>query len=132
MFKPILLSLFAISCLYSDNSIVVYNNGLSLFDIKSKLGDIKKGENTLLYENISPDLISNSVSVIFPDNVYLLEQNFKYDLINQENILKFFIDKEVIYDKESSKKGILLSLEKDNVIIKNFWTNQLDLFLLKI
>lgn len=42
MFKPILLSLFAISCLYSDNSIVVYNNGLSLFDIKSKLGDIKK------------------------------------------------------------------------------------------
>lgn len=120
MFKSIFLSLIAFNFLYSDNSIVVYNNGLSLFDVKSKLGNIKKGENNFIYENVSPDLIPNSVSIILPNNVYLLEQTFKYDLINQENILKFFIDKEVSYEKDNIlKKCILIGIENENVIIKD-------------
>lgn len=111
---PLFLSCF----LYADNSIIVYNDNLSLFDITTKINPIKSGSNNIILENISPNLLSDSVSPIFPKGVSVLEQNFKYDLISQNNVLKQYINKSISFNESGIiKTGTLLSIENDKVFL---------------
>jgi hypothetical protein len=117
MLKKIILLFVGATVLTASNKITIYNNGLALFDETKKVNTIKKGENNIVYKNVSPNVISDSVSVNLPKDVFLMEQNYKYDLVNHNNILKQYIDKKISYKKYYSqnefnyKKGILLSVE---------------------
>jgi hypothetical protein len=121
MKKYIYTSLILSGLLYAnDNSIIIYNDNLALINSYENLGAIKKGENKLVFENVSPNIIANSVSISFPKEIHLLEQNFKYDLVNHNNILKYYIDKDIIFKQDNIEyNGILLSVEGLYSVIKN-------------
>lgn len=141
MFKKIiLLSVTLTSILMSsENNITVYNDNLRFFDEIKNIDMIEKGLGSFVYENVSPNLISDSVSISLPNNVKILEQNYKYDLVNHNNILKYYIDKEIsyfnglntkdfstYYEKGQGKsKGTLLSVENSYVVIKEKDTNNI-------
>lgn len=109
----------------SSNKITIYNNGLALFDEVKKLKTLNSGYNEIIYENVSPNMISDSVSVTLPKNIKLLEQNYKYDLVNHRNILINYIDKEVTYKEYISPEhfveetGTLLSVENNKAVISS-------------
>lgn len=116
-----------------DNNITVYNNDLRFFDETKNINKINKGIDNIIYENISPNLIQDSVSISLNNDIKLLEQNYKFDLVNFNNILKHYINKEIIYidntdEKNITKlKAILLSVENNNVVIKDISTNNISL-----
>lgn len=121
MKKYIYTSLILSGLLYAnDNSIIIYNNDLALINSYEDLGKLKKGENNLVFKNVSPNIIANSVSISFPKEIQLLEQNFKYDLINHNNILKHYIEKEITFKEDNIEyKGILLSVEGPYSVINS-------------
>lgn len=129
MIKKIFATAITLSSLLlaneNNNNITVYNNDLRFFDETKNIEIIDKNNSSFIYSNVSPNLISDSVSISLPNNVKLLEQNYKYDLVNYNNILNYYIDKEITFldylsnnDFKKSKR-ILLSVENQNSVIKN-------------
>lgn len=120
--KSIILSIISSSILLAsnienldNNSIIIYNN-LSLINNNGKI-KVDNGVSDLKMNNISSNIITDSVSLDFKDsNIKILEQNYKYDLINFESILSYHIDKEVSFN---GTKVTLLSNDNGCVINNN-------------
>lgn len=120
--KTIILSIISSSLLFSssidsidNNSIIIYNN-LSLINNNGKI-KVDNGVSDLTINDISSNIITDSVALDFKEsNVKILEQNYRYDLINFNSMLNFYIDKEVNYNGNKVK---LLSNENGCVINSN-------------
>jgi len=98
--------------LFATNNIVIYNNNLALISENFKM-EINKGIKEYQLSGIPQNIISDSLSLKFPNDVRLIEQNYQYDVFNQYNLLKANIGKIVQYQdaKDFIQKGILLSVE---------------------
>lgn len=123
MIKTFTLSLLTSSFLLAntqlnnikDNTIIIYDN-LALISNKGQV-DIDDNTSILKFPNISSNLITDSVSVSFKNaNVSILEQNYKYDVVNFNSILNYYIDKDVSYNNKVVK---LLSNNGQCVIQEN-------------
>jgi len=104
----------------SDVSITIYNNDLGLVkDVRSL--DFKKGLNILDFDQVASKIDATSVNFRCLDdkNVAVLEQNFLYDLVSTEALLKRFLGKniEVVGEDDKRYKGELLSYDSRNVIL---------------
>lgn len=105
------------------NQIIVYNDNLSLLN-ENKNVNIEAGNFNIKYENVSNKIFSDSVSIDLPENVFLLEQNFKYDLVNIKNILKRNINNEISFKHYKNnnqefeiRKGSILGIDENKAII---------------
>lgn len=115
-----------------NNNITIYNDNLRFFDETKKIENINKGIDNIIYDNISTNLIKDSVFISFnKNNIKVLEQDYKFDLVNFNNILQHNINNEITYfdedndKKQTKKRGILLSFEHNNSTIKDIETNNI-------
>ena len=104
----------------SDISITIYNNNLGLVKDVRNLS-FKKGLNILDFDEVASQIDATSVNFVCKDdkNVTVLEQNFLYDLVSTEALLKRYLGKniDVIGEDDRHYRGELLSYDTRNVIL---------------
>lgn len=97
--KLVLLSTLFVSgyCFASDDvhnmEISIYNNNLALVKDTRKIS-LKDGINSVAFEGVATNIKPETVMII-GKNINVLEQNYDYDLITEENIIKKSIGTEV-------------------------------------
>ena len=101
-------------------SITIYNSNLGLVkDVRAL--SLQKGENSLDFDEVASQIDATSVNFRCLDDgdVAVLEQNFLYDLVSTEALLKRYLglDIEVIGEDESRYRGKLLSYDGRNIIL---------------
>lgn len=99
--------------------VTVYNDNLGLIREEREF-DLKRGSNELRITDVPSQIDATSVhfkSLTDPDGTKVLEQNFQYDLINQDKLLDRYIGKEVQFeyfkpngDKQITKGTLLSSI----------------------
>ncbi len=119
---PILLVLtiiLSISSGYSEDiSLSVYNKDLAIVKISDEMS-FKDGVQTISFTDVSERIDPTSVRFSAEKgNIHILEQNFRYDLVNSQKVLERYIDKTItIWVKEGELiEGELLSVAGDVVI----------------
>lgn len=108
--------------------ITIYNQNKALVRDK-RVFELKKGEQIIKIQDVAENLDPTSVhfkSLSYPNDCFVLEQNFEYDLISRNKLLRKYIDREIeikeIYQennttKERIQKGTLLSVN-DGLVVK--------------
>lgn len=101
-------------------SITIYNNDLGLVkDIRGL--EFKKGINSIDFDEVASLIDPTSVNFRCLDdkNVAVLEQNYLYDLVSTDALLKRYLGKriEVIGEDDRRYRGELLSFDGKNVIL---------------
>lgn len=135
MGKIIVLFLFVLICSVSlmsqeikDVEITIYNHDLGVVKEKREM-TLKKGLQEIRISDVAALIDPASVhfkSLSFPQDTFVLEQNFEYDLISQEKLLQKYIGREIeireyLQEKEGTreviKKGVLLST-RGGIVVK--------------
>ncbi|MBI5204957.1 MAG: DUF4139 domain-containing protein [Nitrospirae bacterium] len=78
-------------------SITIYNVNLGLVKDQRQL-KLPKGTGSLKFMDVASQIIPTSVhikSLINPDSLQILEQNYEYDLLNPQKLLDKYVGKEV-------------------------------------
>ncbi|MCS7150994.1 MAG: DUF4139 domain-containing protein [Endomicrobia bacterium] len=107
--------------------LTIYNQNLALVKEKREV-ELKKGTQVLKIQDVAGRIDPASVhfkSITAPDECFILEQSFDYDLISQHKLLEKYIGKEIEIKeylqekdatKEITKKGILISIHDGRVV----------------
>jgi hypothetical protein len=105
--------------IYNDNFGVVRENRMMNFE---------KGQNTVKFTDVASAIDPTSVKfncLSAPGAVTVLEQNYEYDLVNTDSLLKRYIDKNVTLmlkgsgaDEGKEETGILMAAIGGSLIIK--------------
>jgi hypothetical protein len=107
-----------------DLEVTIYNTDLGVVK-EYRVKYIPAGINNVLYEGVASRIDPTSVRLKAVDSaINVLEQNFQYDLVSRDKILRKYIDKDImaylIYgDKKEMIEGTLLSYSGDQLIIKD-------------
>jgi hypothetical protein len=112
----------------SDLKITIYNNNKA-FISETRSVEVKEGEQKLVYEGVPSSVITQSVVPTFTGiATQLYSQNYIYDLVSLESMLKKSINQEVSFysnEKEPTlSKGILLSAFP-HVMVKEHSTGEI-------
>ena len=109
-------------------AITIYNDNFAVVKDR-RMMDFQKGVNTVKFTDVASAVDPTSVnftSLISPDDITILEQNYEYDLVNTASLLKRYIDKDVeIIVKGSGassgslKSGTLKAAVGSDLIISN-------------
>lgn len=120
----ILLSILALGVLaaaQSDVALTIYNNNLGLVKDVRNL-PLLKGTGTLDFDDVASQIDATSVNFrcLDDDNVEVLEQNYLYDLVSTDALLKRYLglDIEMFGENQAHYKGKLLSYDGNNVILQ--------------
>ncbi|MGB7002127.1 MAG: DUF4139 domain-containing protein [Halobacteriota archaeon] len=107
-----------------DLEVTIYNTNLGVVkEYRAKY--IPAGINNVLYEGVASRIDPTSVRLKAVDSVIeVVEQNYQYDLVNKDKILKKYIDKDIVAyltygDNEELIEGTLLSYSGDQLIIRD-------------
>lgn len=91
--------------------ITIYNNDLSLIKESRSMNIKDTGLQSLVYENVAPKMITDSVIANFDPSVSLYSQNYRYDTISLYKILEKLVGEKVSFtDNNKSYTGTLLAL----------------------
>ncbi len=103
-------------------SLTIYNSDLGVVkDVRSL--DLPKGTSQIELTDVSASIDPTTVKITavkHPEAIRLLEQNYEYDLINQEALLQKYIDKKISFidDKRNSTEGILLASDRGKLTLQ--------------
>lgn len=98
-------------------AITVYNNNLGVVkDLRTI--DINSGISTIKLTDVAQHIDPTSVHINLDGEV--LEQNYQYDLVSIDKILKKYLDKniELINEKGELLEGILLTANSSQIVLK--------------
>lgn len=100
-------------------ALTVYNQGFAVVKARRKM-ELKAGIQDVLFTDVAASIDPTSVkfeSLTDPDGTRVLEQNYQYDLVDQNKLLQKYVDREVAFEvlNEQSKAlerkpGTLLSV----------------------
>lgn len=112
----------------SDLKITIYNNNKAFVNERRSV-EVKEGEQKLVYEGVPSSVITESVVPTFTGVASkLYSQNYIYDLVSLDSMLKKSINHEVSFysnEKEPTlSKGVLLSASP-HVMIKEHSTGEI-------
>lgn len=120
--KIVHLLLFTTLTIYAqierkDLFITIYNNNLGVIK-DSRIVELKKGFNELSFKDVAQYLEPSSVKLKF--NGTVIEQNFRYDLVDFSKVLQKYVDKkiELIVDNGAIVEGNLLSSYGSQVVLQ--------------
>ena len=104
-----------------DTEVTVYNQNLAL--VKEKRGfDLKSGINNVEFTEVASQVDSTSVLVEDPTDkkTYVLEQEYKYDLMSSSNLLDKYIGKDITVTDTEGKTdaGKLLSHDDKAIVLE--------------
>lgn len=74
-------------------NVTVYNNGLGLVK-DSRSVDLQKGENVLSFQGVSAQ-IQPETALFEGNGLKVREQNFNFDLLSRESLLRKFLGKDI-------------------------------------
>jgi hypothetical protein len=106
-------------------ALTVYNQNLVLVRDRRKLM-VTRGTHSLRFEDIASTLDPTSVNVASlsdPKGFRVLEQNYEYDLVNQQKLLQKYIGQDITLLKFGGEKGEdirvkLLSAENNQLVVQ--------------
>lgn len=116
-------SLFAQEAKRESIALTVYNNNLGVVrDVR--LFDLKKGQSEVRLLDVPALIDPTTVKITaskHPKDVGILEQNFEYDLVNQEKLLEKYIDRQISLtdDKGNKTDGTLLSSQGGQITLSS-------------
>ena len=117
------LPLFAQEAKRESIALTVYNNNLGVVrDVR--LFDLKKGQSEVKLLDVPSQIDPTTVKITagkHPKDVGIVEQNFEYDLVNQEKLLEKYIDKQITLtdDKGNKTDGTLLSSQGGQITLSS-------------
>jgi hypothetical protein len=101
-------------------ALTVYNSNLGVVrDLRTF--DLTKGQSEIKLLDVPSQIDPTTLKITapkHPNDVAILEQNYEYDLVNQEKLLQKYIDKPITVGAGKGKVGTLLSAEANHVTIK--------------
>ena len=123
-FSALLVLIFALAIPAGekDVSITIYNDNLGLVkDVRSL--DLKKGDNTVDFNEVASLIDATSVNFRCLDdkNVAVMEQNYLYDLVSTQALLKRYLGMaiEIVGEDDNRFKGKLLSYDNQSAILQD-------------
>ena len=112
----ILLLLFPVSKGYAgETALTVYNNDLAIVKIIDEMC-FDKGEQVISFTDVTERIDPTSVRFSAKNgNVSILEQNFRYDLVNSQKVLERYIDKKITIRVKEGEivEGVIQSVKGD-------------------
>ncbi|MDP4219371.1 MAG: DUF4139 domain-containing protein [Bacteroidota bacterium] len=115
--------LFAQEAKRESIALTVYNSNLGVVrDVR--LFDLKKGQSEVKLLDVPSRIDPTTVKITalkHPKDIGILEQNFEYDLVNQEKLLEKYIDKQITLtdDKGNRTDGTLLSSSGSQITLSS-------------
>lgn len=104
----------------NDKTITIYSKGIGHVLEKGKINLLE--DNSIIYQNIPSNFISDTLSVEF-ENIDILTQGYFHNNNNIKTILNNYINKEVFYTfKDNDSKyliGKLILIENNNCLIED-------------
>jgi len=118
----LLISLLAWGSAMGQISVTVYNQNMALVKEVREV-EVEKGLSRLSYRDVAEQMDPTSVhfrSLTTPDRLFVLEQNFEYDLVGAVKILNKYIDHQIQVVLENGQvfNGVLLSSSGSHVVIR--------------
>ncbi|MBT4034291.1 MAG: DUF4139 domain-containing protein [Candidatus Marinimicrobia bacterium] len=118
--KTLSLLLLITSVTYTQTQLTVYNHGEAL--VKEQFSrQIQRGVSEIEIERVAETLNPSSVKLGSDQDVQVLEQNYRYDLVNQNKLLKKYLEANVtvILQNDNKISGILLSYDNSTLVLKS-------------
>jgi hypothetical protein len=103
-------------------SLTIYNQDLALVKDTRDLSFVS-GRNEIKFSEVAEKIDPTSVHfqvLSAPEKIYLLEQNYQYDLVSSDKILEKYLDKNIQILTKDGKfyEGVLLSYAPDNLTLR--------------
>lgn len=93
---------------HAATSLTIYNQDLALVRETRKM-EFKSGTSEVMFRDVAAQIDATSVHFSAP-GVEMLEQNFDYDLVSPDKLLRRYIDRDIeVVTKEAVAKGKLLT-----------------------
>ena len=115
--------------------LTIYNDNFAVVREARKM-NFEKGQNTVRFTDVASAIDPTSVKftcLSLPGAVSVLEQNYEYDLVNTDSLLKRYIDKQVVVairgggsDTRKFVEGTLLAGVGGDLIVKSNAGNGLE------
>jgi len=115
--------------------LTIYNDNFAVVREARKM-NFEKGQNTVRFTDVASAIDPTSVKftcLSSPGAVSVLEQNYEYDLVNTDSLLKRYIDKQVVVairgggsDARKFVEGTLLAGVGGDLIVKSNASNGLE------
>jgi len=105
---------------HAQTQLTVYNHGEAL--VKEQFSrQIQKGVSEIEIERVAETLNPSSVKLGSDQEIQVLEQNYRYDLVDQNKLLKKYleVDVTVILQNENKLSGKLLSYDNSTLVLKS-------------
>ncbi|UGV40198.1 DUF4139 domain-containing protein [Methanococcoides orientis] len=118
--SDLLFELASASPMTGSTEVTVYNQDLALVKEKRDI-TLKNGYNHVQYSDVASRIDPTSVILESPDEpgIFVVEQNYEYDLVSSSKLLDKYIDREItVTDPEGNEyQGTLLS-HGDGMILR--------------
>jgi len=103
-----------------QTQLTVYNHGEAL--VKERFSrHVSAGSSEIEIENVAETLNPSSVKLSSKQDLQVLEQNYRYDLVDQNKLLKKYLGAEVsvILQNDNKMSGELLSYDNSTLVLKS-------------
>jgi len=114
----LLVSLLPVVLFCSQTQLTVYSSGQAL--VKEQFNrKLPQGFSELEIEEVAAALIPASVKLSADREIQLLEQNYRYDLVSQDKLLKKYLGAEITITLQNDRKtsGKLLSFDNSALVL---------------
>ncbi|MCF7825439.1 MAG: DUF4139 domain-containing protein [Candidatus Marinimicrobia bacterium] len=108
------------SLTHAQTQLTVYNHGEAL--VKEQFSrQIQKGLSEIEIERVAETLNPSSVKLSSNQDIQVLEQNYRYDLVDQNKLLKKYLEAEVtvILQNDNKISGTLLSYDNNSLVLNS-------------
>lgn len=113
---PLLLVSFG----FSQTQLTIYNHGQALVK-ETVVKQLPKGLSEIEIENVAETLNPSSVKLSAQQGLQVLEQNYRYDLVDQDKLMKKYLGSKitVLLRNNDKMSGELLSFDNFAIVVKN-------------
>ena len=104
----------------AQTQLTVYNHGEAL--VKEQFSrQVQKGVSEIEIERVAETLNPSSVKLSSDQDIQVLEQNYRYDLVDQNKLLKKYLEAEVtvVLQNDNKMSGTLLSYDNTTLVLKS-------------
>ncbi len=119
LLRTAFIAFIMISMGISQTQLTVYNHGQAL--VKEQFTrQLTKGISEIEIEKVAETINPSSVKLTSQQGLQVMEQNYRYDLVNQNKLLKKYLGAELTVVLQNDKKtsGELLSYDNTTLVLK--------------